>query len=197
MGRVVPVDDRLGHRDQEARGFAHVFSIDQDGTVLQRGSVGINGQGKDGIEQGVTGGNEVGLGFACDVHVFTFERDSFVGVKHRCANATLAVAVPDGCGHVRDLVPACFARGDSTAQALEGGEEEGLDVVRLKAACLGVLEAVPDLVDVHLGQDLGVEGTFRDEPVKALSDCRVDDLVEARSDLGLVPVPDGFHEELA
>ena len=41
------------------------------------------------------------------------------------------------------------------------------------------------------------QGTFGDEPVEALADGRVDDLVEPRADLGLVAVADGLHEQLA
>ena len=129
--------------------------------MLQRGSVGIDGQVDDGVEERVTGGDEVGLGLARDVHVFAFEGDALVGVQHGCADAALTVAIADGCGHVGDLVTARLARRDATAEALERSEEEGLDVVRLKAAGLGVLQAVPDLVDIRLGQDLGVAGHVR------------------------------------
>ena len=107
----------------------------------------------------------------------------------------MAIPVADDGRDVGDLVAAGLPLGDAPTQAGESGQEERLDVVGLEAPSLGVFESASDLFDVGFGKDLRVEGAFRNEPVEPLPHGGVDDLVEPGSDLRLIAVPNGVHEE--
>ena len=84
------------------------------------------------------------------------------------------------------------------AQALEGLEEERLDVVRLEAAGLGALHVLADAVDpagVH--GVVGQRALFQQVPELAAVERVLDDRGQAGAHLGLVAVADGLDQQLA
>ena len=97
-----------------------------------------------GVEQRVAGQTKAASGWPWGATRDFLKGDPLVARQHRLADADQAVAVADGRGHVGDLVAARLALLDGAAQALEGLEEERLDVVRLEAAGLGPLHVLAD-----------------------------------------------------
>ena len=107
----------------------------------------LQGQVDDGVEQRVAGADEGGQRLALGRDQRLLEGDALVARQHGLADADQAVAVADRGRDVGDLVAARLALLGGAAEALEGLEEEGLDVVRLQAAGLGALHVLADAVD--------------------------------------------------
>ena len=107
----------------------------------------LEGQVDDRVEQRMARADEGGQRLARRRDQRLLEGDALVARQHRLADADQAVAVAHRRRDVGDLVAARLALLGRAAQALEGLEEEGLDVVRLQAAGLGPLHLLADALD--------------------------------------------------
>ena len=185
--------------EEEDAGFgAGVAFVDEDGALLEQVAMALEGAVDDGVEEGMAGADEGCGGMVVAGGEGFFEGDAFVAAQDGQAGADGAFDVADGGGDVGDLVAAAFALAGAATDALEGFEEEGLDVVGLEAAGFGALHAGAHAVDaagIHcvgrqgalfeqLAQFLGIEGVF-------------DGGGEAGAHFRLFAVADGIDEQLA
>jgi hypothetical protein len=140
----------------------------------------------------VAGGRAVGA------EAVLLEGDAFVAGLDGGAEADEPVATPDGGGDVGEFVAAGFAFAGGAAEALEGLEEEGLDVVGLELAGFGAFHVVADARDVAGVHGVDREDAVLDEVLEVRSvDGVVDGALEAGADVGAVAVADGFDEQVA
>ena len=80
------------------------------------------------------------------------EGDALVARQDGLAEADQSIAIAHWCRNMGDLVAARFALLHRAAEALEGFEEEGFDIVRLKPSRLGPLHVFADAMnarDIH------------------------------------------------
>ena len=100
--------------------------------------------------------------------------------------------------HAGDLEAAGLAAVDAAAQVLEGGAEEALDVVGLEALGVRPLHLLADRLDLGEGQGLlGQRAALEEVEEVGVAGGVVDDLEEARLDLGLLAVADRLDQEVA
>ena len=85
------------------------------------------------------------------------EDDALVARKHRFADADQPVPIAHRRRHMRHLEAARLALAHCASKALEGFEEEGLDIVRLKATRLGTFHFLADAENTA-----GIHGVVRE-----------------------------------
>jgi hypothetical protein len=91
------------------------------------------------------------------------EGDAFVAGLDGSAGADEAVAAADGGWYVGEFVAAGFAFAGGAAEAFEGLEEEGFDVVGLEAAGFGALHVMADAGDLAGVHGVDGEGAVLEE----------------------------------
>jgi len=185
--------------EEEDAGFgARVAFVDEDGALLEEVAMACKGAVDDGVEEWMAGADEGcgGMGIAGGEGLF--EGDAFVAAQDWNAGADGALDVAHGGGDVGDLVAAALALAGASTDALEGFEEEGLDVVGLEAAGFGALHAGAHAVDAAGVNCVGRQGALCEQFAQLLGIEGVfDGGGEAGAHLRLLAVADGVDEQLA
>ncbi|OQB38220.1 MAG: hypothetical protein BWY09_01407 [Candidatus Hydrogenedentes bacterium ADurb.Bin179] len=184
--------------EQDPRLRAGVPCVHKYRAALQEVAVAFQGQVQHGIQQGVSGTDEGGHGLALGRDKVFFKGDAFVAGENGFAHADLAVPVAHRRGDMGNLVAARFPLPRGAAQAAEGFEEEGLDIVGLEAAGFGpfhLLAHPEDAARIHgiPGEGAIFEQFLQARPVHAV----FDGLFQAGPHFGLVAVADGRDEQVA
>ena len=128
--------DGMFQIEHDPRFKAKIALIHQHGAAFQQVAVALQRQVDDGIEQGVAWTNEGGQRLPLGSDERFLEGDALIAGQHRFADADQPVAVAYLGGYVGNLEAAGFFLSGVAAQALEGFEEEGFDVVRLQPCLL-------------------------------------------------------------
>ena len=184
--------------EEHARARAGVALVHQHRAALQQIAMALEREVERGVEQRVARADEGRERLALRRDQVLLEGDALVARKHRIARTDLAVAVAHRRRDVGDLVAARLALADRAAQALEGFQEERLDVVRLQPARLSPLHLLAHArhaARVHrvVGQRPLLDQALEVRPV----DSVLDGARQAVPDLRLVPVADGLDEQVA
>src|SRR5262245_54787777 len=98
----------------------------------------------DSIEQWVARADERRRRLSLWCYQRFLEGDALIAGHHRLADANQAITVSDRCRHIGYLIAARLALLRGTPQPFECLEEEGLDIVRLQAACIGSFHVLTD-----------------------------------------------------
>lgn len=187
--------DRVLEEEEHAWRGAGVALVDQHRAALDQVALALERQVEHGVEQRVAGADEGGERLAGRRDQRLFEGDALVACEHRITGADLAVAVAHRRGDVRELVAARLAFARAAAQALEGFEEERLDVVRLQPPRLGTLHVLAHACDAARVHRVVCEGALFEQVLDVGAvHSMLDGAREARAHVGPVAVADGLDQ---
>ncbi|MDD7554494.1 hypothetical protein [Schaalia hyovaginalis] len=97
----------------------------------------------------------------------------------------------------RDLIPALLSPANPSSQARESGNKERGNVSGLEAALACPFHSSADFIKIQGGEHLRVECPLGDHFMKAIGHARINDPIELRLHLRLIPISDRFDEKVA
>lgn len=192
----VAIGDRVFQEGQHVGDIAVVGIVDQDAATTQQDLVTLQCELEDCLEQGVTGSQQLRRSLVLRAHQMLFEGDPLVAPQHGTGAADWSGPSPDRLGNVHHLEASRLPLGHPAPQPLKGILEPGPHVVGLQSPGLCLSHVPADPLDVAGVHDVGGQAVLGDQLRQALTDALVHNPVEAGSDVRLVPVADGFHQQL-
>ena len=126
-----------------------------------------------------------------------FECDAFIARQHRLPDADLPIAHPYRAGYVGYLVASSFPWLGRAAQAVKCFQKEGLNVVRLQTPCLSALHIDANTLDTTCIHGVVSQRMILKQVLHLLDVERAfHNLGQARTDLGLFAVTNGFNQQV-